>query len=107
MIRYIIDFIDELLNSNNISYIKWDMNRALGECGSTYQKPSEYKTIWYKHVQGFYSIIRNLREKHPNVEFEACASGGGRVDFGCMQYFDEFWTSDNTDAPYSLVLYTV
>jgi alpha-galactosidase len=98
VITYIVDFIDELLNNHNISYIKWDMNRALGECGSPYQKPSEYKTIWYKHVQGFYSIIRTLREKHPKVEFEACASGGGRVDFGCMQYFDEFWTSDNTDA---------
>lgn len=31
------------------------------------------------------------------MEFEACASGGGRVDYGCMSRFDEFWTSDNTD----------
>lgn len=97
VIEFIIDFIDKLLAENNISYVKWDMNRALGECGSKYQEEDAYKTIWVKHVEGFYKIIKTLREKHPQVEFEACASGGGRADFGCMKYFDEFWTSDNTD----------
>jgi alpha-galactosidase len=29
---------------------------------------------------------------------EACASGGGRVDFGALSVFDDVWTSDNTDA---------
>lgn len=94
---YLIQQIDCLLSENEISYIKWDMNRALGECGSSHQKPENFKSIWIKHVEGFYRIIKSLREKHPEVEFEACASGGGRVDYGCMKYFDEFWTSDNTD----------
>ena len=30
--------------------------------------------------------------------FEACASGGGRIDYGILGIFDDFWTSDNTDA---------
>lgn len=94
---YLIEMIDSLLTENAISYIKWDMNRAMGECGSSFQKAADYKSIWVKHVYGFYSIISELRKKHPQVEFEACASGGGRADFGCMKYFDEFWTSDNTD----------
>lgn len=97
VVAFIIDFIDELLSEHDISYIKWDMNRAIGECGCAHLKPEEFKSIWYRHVQGFYSIIDELRIRHPQVEFEACASGGGRVDYGCMSRFDEFWTSDNTD----------
>lgn len=97
VVDYIIKEIDCLLSENDISYIKWDMNRALGECGSSVQKPEDFKSIWVKHVEGFYHIIKELRRLHPGVEFEACASGGGRVDYGCMRYFDEFWTSDNTD----------
>ena len=97
VIRFIIDFIDKLLTENDISYIKWDMNRALGECASAYRDQEEFRSIWYRHVEGFYSIIEELRKRHPRVEFEACASGGGRVDFGCLARFDEFWTSDNTD----------
>lgn len=97
VIGFIIEFIDRLLNENDISYIKWDMNRALGECGCAYLEKEEFRSIWYRHIQGFYAIIETLRKRHPQVEFEACASGGGRVDYGCMSRFDEFWTSDNTD----------
>ena len=28
---------------------------------------------------------------------QACASGGGHMDFGFLRYADEFWTSDDTD----------
>jgi alpha-galactosidase len=45
-----------------------------------------------------YSILADLRAKHPNVEIESCAGGGSRVDFGIMRYTDEVWPSDNTDA---------
>jgi alpha-galactosidase len=27
-----------------------------------------------------------------------CSGGGGRIDYGTLKYFDEFWLSDNTDA---------
>lgn len=43
-------------------------------------------------------MIEELRRSHPHVEFEACASGGGRVDYGAMRRFDEYCPSDNTDA---------
>ena len=31
-----------------------------------------------------------------------CSSGGGRVNYGLLPYFEEFWTSDNND-PYQRV----
>jgi len=94
---YIIGEIDQLLTENDISYIKWDMNRGMSEVASAVLDRSEFKSIWYRHTIGFYHIIQSLRALHPEVEWEACASGGGRVDYGAMQYFDEFWPSDNTD----------
>jgi alpha-galactosidase len=27
-----------------------------------------------------------------------CSGGGGRIDYGSMPFFDEYWISDNTDA---------
>lgn len=97
VLDFITDFIDRLLSENEISYVKWDMNRAMGECASAYNLKEEFRSIYFRHVQGFYQVIQRLRKLHPGVEFEACASGGGRVDYGTMKYFDEFWTSDNTD----------
>ena len=42
--------------------------------------------------------MEKLKKKHPNVIFQSCSGGGGRVDMGILQYFDQVWTSDNTDA---------
>ncbi len=33
----------------------------------------------------------------PNTELMLCSGGGGRVDYGALKYFHEFWPSDNTD----------
>jgi alpha-galactosidase len=36
-------------------------------------------------------------ENYPDTELMLCSGGGGRVDYGAMRYFHEFWPSDNTD----------
>lgn len=97
VVGFLAQCFDDLLSEYHIAYIKWDMNRFIAEMASVYQDQSEYRSMWYRHVEGVYALIRALREKHPHVEFEACASGGGRVDYGAMRYFDEYWPSDNTD----------
>lgn len=97
VIDYLTVLFDRLLSENNIAYVKWDYNRAMGECASSYNENCS-KEIWVRNVQGFYQLAQTLREKHKSVEFEACAGGGGRVDFGCLTRFDEYWPSDNTDG---------
>ena len=88
---YIFTCLDKLLTENDISYIKWDMNRPFSETGAeNLENPQE---LWYRHTLALYSVVDRLREKHPDVQFEACASGGGRVDFGAMHHFDMVWTS--------------
>ena len=97
VIAYLTGLFDKLLGENNIAYVKWDYNRAMGECASSHNAPGS-KEIWVRNVQGFYELVKILRGKHPQVEFEACAGGGGRVDYGCLTRFDEYWPSDNTDG---------
>ena len=89
--EYIYNILDELLSTYEIDYIKWDANRPISQTNLE-------KDIWYKHIEAVYDIVRELKVKHSNVLFEACASGGGRIDYGILGIFDDFWTSDNTDA---------
>lgn len=97
VVDYLIDIFDKLLTQNEIEYIKWDMNRYAAEVGSAAWLKEEWKELHFRNTMGVYRLIRELRARHPQVEFEACASGGGRVDYGAMRYFDEYWPSDNTD----------
>lgn len=89
--EYIYKMLGELLSNYDINYIKWDANRPISQSNLE-------KDIWYKHIEAVYDIVRRLKVKYSNVLFEACASGGGRIDYGILSIFDDFWTSDNTDA---------
>jgi alpha-galactosidase len=84
-----------MLTEYDISYIKWDMNRAYSQTGGeNLENPQE---LWYRHVKAVYEIADRLKEKHPSLQLECCASGGGRVDYGALSHFDMVWTSDDTD----------
>ena len=87
---YILNVLTEILQSTNISYVKWDMNRNMTEvCNS--EQPHRY-------MLGLYRILETLVTRFPNVLFESCSGGGGRFDAGMLYYMPQTWASDDTDA---------
>ncbi|MFI3210489.1 MAG: alpha-galactosidase [Peptostreptococcaceae bacterium] len=95
--EYIFNILNDYLEKYDIDYIKWDANRPISEPGAKNLGDQE-RSLWLNHIKAVYRIVDRLRENHSNVLFEACASGGGRIDLGMLEHFDDFWTSDNTDA---------
>lgn len=94
---YLIEMLDRLLTENNITFIKWDMNRGVSEPGWV-DAPGDQRELWVRYVHGLYHVWGTLRQRHPNVIWQSCASGGGRADFGILKLVDQIWTSDNTEA---------
>ncbi len=94
---YVFGFLDKLLTENDIAFLKWDYNRNWSEPGWDQLPPNEQKAVYVAFTRNLYSILAELRQKHPNVEIESCSGGGGRVDLGILRYTDEVWPSDNTD----------
>jgi alpha-galactosidase len=83
--EYLFECISQLLDAHDISYVKWDHNRDLVASHA------------HQQTLGTYELLGRLKETHPQVQFESCASGGGRVDFGILPFVDRFWTSDSID----------
>jgi len=94
---YVYGFLDTLLSENDIAFLKWDYNRNWSEPGWPAAPLDKQKEVYVKYVQNLYSILAELREKHPHVEIESCSGGGARVDLGILRLTDEVWPSDNTD----------
>lgn len=97
--EHLFRVLDDLLYDNDISLIKWDMNRTFSEPGWMEAPLQRQQEIWVRHIRAVYEILKRLRERHPGVAFESCSGGGGRVDLGVLRYTDQVWASDNTD-PY-------
>ena len=94
---YIFGFLDKILTENDIAFLKWDYNRNWSEPGWDQVPIDEQKKVYVEFIRNLYSVLAELRKKHPKVEIESCSGGGGRVDLGILRYTDEVWPSDNTD----------
>src|ERR1039458_9430892 len=94
---YVEGSLDKLLTENDIAFLKWDYNRNWSEPGWDQVPVDEQRRVYVEFIRNLYSILADLRRKHPKVEIESCSGGGGRVDLGILHYADEVWPSDNTD----------
>ena len=81
-----------------IDYIKWDANAPIMDHGSQYLTADNQSHLYIDYHNGFETVLNRIRKAHPDVTIQACASGGGRANWGVLPWFDEFWTSDNNDA---------
>ena len=88
---YLFEKIDAALSEYPISYVKWDNNREYVH--ASHQGAASVHT----QTLGSYDLIDQLRAAHPLVEFESCASGGGRIDFAMLSRTERVWTSDCND----------
>ncbi|MBQ8568598.1 MAG: alpha-galactosidase [Oscillospiraceae bacterium] len=94
----IYGMMKKILDSANIEYIKWDMNRQLTEVGSTTLPANRQRELWHRYVLGVYDVMNRLTTDYPHILLENCSGGGARFDAGMLYYSPQIWTSDDTDA---------
>ncbi|MDE6347595.1 MAG: alpha-galactosidase, partial [Bacteroides sp.] len=96
---FVFSIVDRLMTAYpEIDYIKWDANMAIMNHGSQYLPQDRQSHLYIDYHRGFEKVCQRIRAKYPDLTIQACASGGGRANYGILPYFDEFWVSDNTDA---------
>ena len=96
---YVFSIVDRLLSQwPDIAYIKWDANAPMMNHGSQYLSAADQSHLNIAYHRGLIDVCQRIRAKYPDVVIQDCASGGSRVNYGLLPYFDEFWVSDNTDA---------
>ena len=96
---FVFSIVDNLMSKYpEIDYIKWDANMPIMNHGSQYLTMQDQSHLYIDYHRGFEQVCQRIRQKYPDVTIQACASGGGRANWGVLPWFDEFWVSDNTDA---------
>jgi len=95
---FVYGVLHNLLTDNpGIAYIKWDCNRFMTNTYSNYLG-SNQQALYVDYAKGLYNVMMRIRKEFPSLEMMLCSGGGGRAEYGALQYFNEFWPSDNTDA---------
>lgn len=85
------DTLEALINRYGIGFLKFDFN---ADC---HHDPRH--AAFYRHHAGHRRFLDTLRERHPDLYLENCASGGNRMDLWHGMTMDGTWFSDNQN-PY-------
>ena len=89
---HVLGLLRALLDEYDIAFLKWDHNRDLVDVAHDGRPAVHGQTL------AFYRLLDDLRDGHPELEIETCASGGGRIDLEVLTRTDRVWPSDTIDA---------
>lgn len=98
VLEYVWGRMQAILDSANIAYIKWDMNRQLSDIGSVRLASDAQGELYHRYVLAVYELQERLHTHYPDLLIENCSGGGARFDPGMLYYSPQIWCSDDTDA---------
>ncbi len=102
---FVFGVVDDLLTTYpDIYYIKWDNNMGMRNAQSLYLPKALQSNLQVDFTLALETILKRIRAKYPEVVIQLCASGGTRLNYGFMPYFQEMWTSDQTDAYHRILI---
>ena len=94
---FVFDVVDGLMTKYpGIAFFKWDCNSPMTNIYSPYLKDKQTH-LYVDYVRGLYNVLDRIKAKYPNLPMMLCSGGGARCDYKALNYFTEFWASDNTN----------
>ncbi|GAC92744.1 alpha-galactosidase C precursor [Pseudozyma hubeiensis SY62] len=74
-----------------VDYFKRDHNHDLVEAGGNEGRAAVHTT-----TNAVYRLMNTVKERHPGLEIEICASGSARVDLDNLGRTDRIWIGNCT-----------
>jgi alpha-galactosidase len=96
--RYITDLISENITESGIDIYRQDFNFEPIDYWTRADEPNRIGMHEIRHIEGLYTMWDDLRERHPGLLIDNCASGGRRIDLETTARSFPLWRSDYTDA---------
>ena len=93
--------IERIIRKYDLDLFRIDYNTTVEEGGNHVRDGFVENTLW-RHVDALYAMFDRLHKKFPKVVFQNCAGGGGRLDLGIMERFQNTELSDWLRSPRGL-----
>lgn len=91
--EYVETTVNRLIERYKLDLFRLDYNVRPREGGFNNVAGLDENTLW-RHVETIYAIFDRVGRRHPHVQLENCAGGGGRTDLGIVSRFTTTWVSD-------------
>jgi alpha-galactosidase len=99
--KWVENEIERLIRTYHLDMFRIDHNHNLQPAGNRLYQGYTEDLIW-RYYEALFGIFDRLREKFPQVVFQNCAGGGGRLDWGTLGRFHNSELSDWMRLPRGL-----
>ena len=106
--EYLTGLISACIAEHGVDIYRQDFNIDALPYWQAADDPDRIGMTEIAHVEGLYRFWDDLRERHPSLWIDNCASGGRRIDLETMSRSLPLWPSDFPDIvgiPYGLDLH--
>lgn len=94
---YFSRILDRYIRTLKLAYIRWDCNlHDISDFWAMKDGPDRRGMSEIRHIEGIRRVEQFVRDRHPEVILESCASGGRRIDLATLQNRHTVWISDAT-----------
>lgn len=100
--QYITDYVGGLIDAYGLDWVRIDnavQYTPLWQKLDTAAGPDRVGMAEIRYVEGLYRWWDDMRNAHPGIAIDNCASGGGRIDLELCSRAIPLWRTDATIAP--------
>lgn len=90
--------ICDVISRYRLDMFRIDHNHYICE-GGTREVGAWVENLTWRYFDNLYAMFARLNRKFPEVSFQNCAAGGGRLDLGILRYFHHTEISDWARPP--------
>ncbi len=92
--EWLIDYISNLIEENNLSIYRQDFNMTPEWFWDNEYPFDRLGIAEIRYIEGLYYVFDTIREKYPAVLIDSCASGGRRMDIEILKRTVILWRTD-------------
>lgn len=96
--QYITDLISNIIKENGIDIYRQDFNFDPLLYWQNADSPDRIGMTEIRYIEGLYAMWDELRQCHPGLWIDNCASGGRRIDLETLSRSLPLWASDFFDT---------
>ncbi|MDR2376259.1 MAG: alpha-galactosidase [Treponema sp.] len=99
------DVIERSINEYGLDLFRIDAGSCVG-LGANRERSGLKENMMWRYCDNLYGIFDRVVKKYPQVVFQNCSSGGGRLDYGMLRRFHNTEMSDWSSPPRVIKMYS-
>ena len=105
--HWLTNHVSSMVESEGIDIYRQDFNFDPLDYWRAADEPDRQGITEIRHIEGLYAFWDELRERHPGLVIDNCASGGKRIDLETIARSVALWRTDYYNVPEAVQCHTM